>query len=72
MDEDLVQCNTAAADGMSDQPRQETLGYCVRCGTYGRGEYAGVINSHSDAIRNHRGCNEAQAASPNAAGPSTG
>ncbi|GGQ89657.1 hypothetical protein GCM10010195_51940 [Kitasatospora griseola] len=48
------------------------LGYCVRCGGYGRGEYAGVISSHSDAIRNHRGCNEAQTPSPTAAGPSTG
>lgn len=33
-----------------------TLGYCLQCGGYGRGVYAGPLNSHSDAIRNHEKC----------------
>lgn len=33
-----------------------TLGYCLQCGGYGRGVYAGTINSHSDAIRDHEKC----------------
>lgn len=39
------------------QPEAElALGYCVKCHGYGRGEYVGPINSHSDAIRNHLRC----------------
>ncbi|MFF2625891.1 hypothetical protein ACFVUN_08995 [Kitasatospora griseola] len=52
------------SDQSAEQPQQEMLGYCVRCGGYGRGEYAGVISSHSDAIRNHRGCSEAPNSAP--------
>ncbi|GLW58803.1 hypothetical protein Kpho01_68140 [Kitasatospora phosalacinea] len=37
-------------------PAGATLGYCLRCGGYGRGVYAGTINSYAEAIRDHRKC----------------
>ncbi|RAJ42704.1 hypothetical protein K353_02380 [Kitasatospora sp. SolWspMP-SS2h] len=45
-----------SADGDHVEPEGLTLGYRLRCGGYGRGEYIATINSHSDAIRNHRDC----------------
>lgn len=36
-----------------------TLGYCLQCDGYGRGVYAGTLNSHSDAIRDHEKCPQA-------------
>lgn len=36
--------------------KDDCRGYCVVCGDYGRGTYNGPLNSHSDTIRNHRGC----------------
>lgn len=41
-------------------PEHQTLGYCLRCGEYGRGTYAGTINSNSDTIRDHQGCKESK------------
>jgi len=38
-----------------DAPEQ-TAGYCVDCGEYGRGRFAHIISEYADAIRQHQGC----------------
>nr|BEK68877.1 hypothetical protein KPHV_61040 [Kitasatospora purpeofusca] len=39
------------------QSKPEDKGYCVTCGEWGLGRYKGPLNSHSDSITDHRGCN---------------
>ncbi|MFC8715811.1 hypothetical protein [Kitasatospora sp. NPDC057198] len=46
-----------ARQQVEPEPEPElALGYCLRCGSYTRGEYVGQINSYAEAIRNHPGC----------------
>ncbi|MFB7471589.1 hypothetical protein [Kitasatospora sp. NPDC056184] len=51
----------------------ETGGYCLACGHYGLGVYAGMRTAITDWITSHRGCTSPATAEPVAAerGPDT-